>query len=800
MPPKKEVQTIRLGVSSKQVFVSGKEHLGTHGWNIGMNNPTFKAGAATLSPSTRISRFMDVTDSDQYKPKEVYLKYFEKEKPKSTATVLKDFTIPESTRIVRNYGGEATADRYPKDLTMMMGVVAKMVSGSIPAFWWCIGLPFLRGSSQPAEVVVITDIKKFYTERWAAEKEEKEAALNTKKKSSVQEIDEGEEDASDYDESSGEEDDSEESEEEESDDDDDDDESEEEVLDDSSGDEVDSGSDDEEVAPVSKRAQKKGKKSKKSKESKDESDSEEPELPPSDSEDEPVSKLMSKKDKARKAAKEAAKEEKKAKEATKAKKKAKAEKKAKEVKKAKKKAKAAEEDAEEDAEEGGEEDGEEGAEEGAEEDGDAMEVEEEREIPETVDIFDHENGANGTYYIDKETLGQMLDKIVFMYPYNIDIQLGFSKNGLPYREGEKQRVELEGGDPIEIGQRKPGEEGDVPYLKPEHPGEGASKDAMDKYNAKLNMWEGAPYIKTKIHHSYFGEVRRSPWDILVMQEVPDPIKKAVKEFVLSHNMAERCPQLAHMSDYRAGHSFPWAKFIQADQQRIAGVDSPQRKYSIELQQRFHDEIVVHDGTLYNRDGNGKPIDEGDRTTKTIPWMRKVMKEGYKDKVQDYTMHGRHAIDLTGRPDDLSPDQHQIAWNVEAMLGKIGTKRLAHITGLSEASSSGAKAQPAKPTPKSQQPAAKAQASAKAIGKRKADESVDLVAVADVPEDEGMIIFSQPGIREGMADADLILEISYTDAEGSHVTHNIPTDKSFSFIVRKKARKSIVKGGVLAIQG
>ena len=269
MPPKKEVQTISLGVSSKQVFVSGKDHLGTHGRNIGMNNPTFKAGSDP-SPNTRLSRFMDITDSDQYKPKEVYLKFFEKEKPKSTDTVLKDFTIPESTRIVHDYGGEATADRYPKDLVMMMGVVAKMIAGSIPAFWWCIGLPFLRGSSQPAEVVVITDIKKFYTERWAAEKE---ASLGAKKKTSVQEIDDGEESDSDDDESESEE---ESDSEEEADSDDDEEESEEEVLDDTSGDEGDSASDDEEVAPVSKRAQKK-----KAKKRKDESDSEEPELPPS---------------------------------------------------------------------------------------------------------------------------------------------------------------------------------------------------------------------------------------------------------------------------------------------------------------------------------------------------------------------------------------------------------------------------------------------------------------------------------------------------------------------------------------
>jgi hypothetical protein len=33
-----------------------------------------------------------------------------------------------------------------------------------------------------------------------------------------------------------------------------------------------------------------------------------------------------------------------------------------------------------------------------------------------------------------------------------------------------------------------------------------------------------------------------------------------------------------------------------------------------------------------------------------------------------------------------------------------------------------------------------------------------------------------------------------------VSLDIPTDKTFEFIVRKKARKSPVKGGVLAIKG
>jgi hypothetical protein len=788
MPPKKEVQTIKYTSASKQVFVSGKEHLGTNCWNVCINKPQFKAGDPT--PSTRMARFVDITDTDKHKPKEHYLQYSEKEKSKGPASTFKDFIIPDALRVVNSYSGEPTEKRYPKDLVMMMGVVAKMMAGSIPAFWWCIGLPFVRGSSQPAEVVVVTDLKKFYTDKWAAEKETEQKASKGKA-STVQEIDEGEEDEESEDEESGEESEEEESgeESEEDSDDDDDEESDEEMIDDSSGSEEAQETDEEEVAPVSKRAVTKAKKSEL--ESEDEASD-------SDDEDKPVSHLSKKK----LAAKEAKKEEKKAKklkESKKAAKKAKEAKEAKAAKKAAKKAKKAKKDAAKDDEgEEGEADAAEAMEEEAAEEEPA---EEEREIPTTVDIFDREKGPNGTYYIDEETLGLLLDKIFFMYPYKVDIQLGFSENGLPFREGEKQRTAMEGGEPVEIGQRKPGEEGEVPFVKPEHPGEGAAKEAMEKYNAKLNMWEGAPYIKTRIHHKFWDECKRSPWDLMIMTELPDPIKKAVKEFVLSHNMAKRCPQLAHMSDYRAGHSFPWAKFIQAEQKRIAGVESAQRNYSIELRQRFHDEMVVHDATIWNRDKNGKPIDEGDKSTKAIPWMRKVIKEGYQGPVQDYSTHGRHSIDLSGRPDDLSPDQHQIAWNVDAMLGKIGTKRLAYITGSSQASSSGVKAQLAKTTPKSQQPAAKAQASGKATGKRKADElTQEQPEVMEAEDVEGKIIFTKPGIREAMADPELILTVCYTDAEGQTVSLDIPTDKTFEFIVRKKARKSPVKGGVLAIKG
>jgi hypothetical protein len=518
------------------------------------------------------------------------------------------------------------------------------------------------------------------------------------------------------------------------------------VLDDWTGEsDASDGSDVSEAKPVSKRAQKKA--------AKKVAASDE------DSEDE-AAKPVSKKDKQRLATKEAKKEEKAARKKEKAVEKA-----------AKKAAKAAKKDAKAAKKVANEEEA--AAEEAA------VQEEPEREIPAVVDFFDKESGPNGTYYVDYETMGKLLDAIFFMYPFEVDIQAGFSPNGLPYKPGEFERVKVTGG-----------EMDDVSDGKPKFPGDGATKEEMDNYNSKLNLWEGAPYVKPRIDHRFFKkDVSRSPWDMLIMIELGEPVKRAVKQFVIEHNMQERCPQLANMSDYRVGHAFPWKKFIQEEQMRIAGVSSSTRKYSIQLQQRFHDEIIVHAGVIKNRDADGKMIEEGDGTRRTIPWLTHVKKEGAKGLTQSYATHGRHMFDLSPRPNDLSADLHALAWNVEAMLGRIGKKRIEKMEqGAASASSSGgSKAKPAAKTT-SKTPSVN---STKVDGKRNVDE---------VYEGEGTVIFSQPGIREAMCDPNFLFSVCYMDAEGQTVTHDIPTQKSFEFIVRKKARPSTVNSGVLQICG
>eukprot|EP00966_Prymnesium_polylepis_P229166 5303083-Prymnesium_polylepis.1 len=64
----------------------------------------------------------------------------------------------------------------------------------------------------------------------------------------------------------------------------------------------------------------------------------------------------------------------------------------------------------------------------------------ERGFPSTIEFFDREMGRFGTFYVDEETMGKLLDKIFFVYPYNVDIEAGFSPNGMPYKPGEFERV------------------------------------------------------------------------------------------------------------------------------------------------------------------------------------------------------------------------------------------------------------------------------------------------------------------------------------------------------------------------
>jgi hypothetical protein len=268
-------------------------------------------------------------------------------------------------------------------------------------------------------------------------------------------------------------------------------------------------------------------------------------------------------------------------------------------------------------------------------------------------------------------------------------------------------------------------------------------------------------------------------------------------------MQKECPQISKMSECRVKHNFPWGKFIAAEQLHIAGLRSAPRKYSDSLLQIFHDEIIVHNATVANRDKNGKLIREADGYPKTFTWKTEVSDPQKKGPVHSFPTHGRHFIDLSGRPDDLSKEQNWILWNVEAMLGRMGNKRLDLIS--SAASSSGAKA-PGTTKPQAQQsipiPMTSASTPASnAAGKRKAAETpAEAIRVQEVAEDDGMVIFAQPGIREGMADADLLLSVCYTDASGETVSHEIPTNQTFQFILRKKARKSTIKAGVLQLTG
>ena len=78
---------------------------------------------------------------------------------------------------------------------------------------------------------------------------------------------------------------------------------------------------------------------------------------------------------------------------------------------------------------------------------------------------------------------------------------------------------------------------------------------------------------------------------------------------------------------------------------------------------------------------------------------------------------------------------------------------------------------------------------------------EAIRVQEVAEDEDdMVIFSKPGIREAMADPELLMSVCYTDASGQMVSHDIPTNQTFHFALSKKPRKSTIKAGVLQITG